>query len=64
MKQRLIGNSGAKIHYSGPYVLVSPEIRRYCFDMKSVDVTAEDIKNYDCVVVGSNHVDFDYSMIH
>jgi len=60
---QLIQKCGAEIHYSDPYVPVFPKMRRYSFDMKSVDLTTESIQGYDCIVVGTDHVDFDYKMI-
>ena len=60
---QLIQDCGAEINYSDPYVPVFPQMRRYSFDLKSVEATAENIKEYDCIVVGTDHVDFDYKMI-
>ncbi len=60
---QLIQDCGAEIDYSDPYVPVFPKMRRYSFDLNSVAITADNIKNYDCVVVGTDHVDFDYKMI-
>ena len=60
---QLIQDCGAEIEYSDPYVPVFPKMRRYSFDLSSVDATVENIKKYDCVVVGTDHVDFDYKMI-
>lgn len=60
---QLAQDCGAEMHYSDPYVPVFPAMRRYSFTMKSIDVTSESIKNYDCVVVGTDHADFDYEMI-
>ena len=60
---QLIQDCGAEIHYSDPYVPVFPKMRRYNFSMNSVDVSIENIKNYDCIVVGTDHGDFDYKMI-
>jgi len=60
---QLIQDCGAEIHYSDPYVPVFPKMRRYSFNMNSVEATSENIKNYDCIVVGTDHVDFDYKMI-
>ena len=60
---QLIQDCGANIDYSGPYVPVFPKMRRYSFDMSSVEATAENIEKYDCVVIGTDHVDFDYKMI-
>ncbi len=60
---QLVQNCGAEIHYSDPYVPIFPKMRRYSFDMKSIDMTSENIKDYDCIVVGTDHADFDYEMI-
>ena len=60
---QLVQDCGADIQYSDPYVPVFPAMRRYSFDMKSIDVTSENIKDYDCVIVGTDHADFDYEMI-
>jgi len=60
---QLIQDCGAEINYSDPYVPVFPKMRRYSFSMNSVEVTSENIKNYDCIVVGTDHGDFDYKMI-
>ena len=60
---QLMQDCGAEIDYSDPYVPVFPKMRRYSFDLTSVDATVENIKQYDCVVVGTDHVDFDYKMI-
>ena len=60
---QLIQDCGAEIHYSDPYVPVFPKMRRYSFDLVSVETTAENIKEYDCVVIGTDHIDFDYKMI-
>ena len=54
---------GALVEYSDPHVPVFPRMRRYRFDLKSVDLTAERLADYDCVVVGTNHDAFDYAMI-
>jgi UDP-N-acetyl-D-glucosamine dehydrogenase len=60
---QLIQDSGAEISYSDPYVPVFPKMRRYNFKMNSVAASSENIKTYDCIVVGTDHVDFDYNMI-
>ncbi len=60
---QLVQDCGAEIHYSDPYVPVFPRMRRYSFEMKSIDVNNENIKDYDCVVIGTDHADFDYEMI-
>lgn len=60
---QLMQDCGAKIQYSDPYVPTFPKMRRYNFEMDSVEVTSASVQEYDCIVVGTDHVDFDYKMI-
>jgi UDP-N-acetyl-D-glucosamine dehydrogenase len=55
---------GAVVHYSDPHVPVFPKIRRCHFDLSSVEPTAENLADYDCVLIATNHDDFDYETIH
>jgi len=55
---------GAAVHYSDPHVPVFPKIRRYYFDLASVELTAENLKSYDCILLATNHDAFDYNAIH
>jgi UDP-N-acetyl-D-glucosamine dehydrogenase len=54
---------GATVEYSDNYVPVFPKMRRYSFDLKTIELTKENIQSYDCIVVATNHDDFDYPMI-
>lgn len=54
---------GAVVEYSDPLIPVFPKIRTYRFDMRSVPLTAETIKTYDCILLATNHDDFDYELI-
>ncbi len=54
---------GAQVEYSDMYVPVFPKMRRYSFDLKTIELTKENIQSYDCIVVATNHDDFDYPMI-
>ena len=54
---------GALIEYSDPYVPVFPKMRRYRFNLTSIDLTAAAIAAFDCVLIGTNHDAFDYDMI-
>ena len=42
---------------------VLPHVRKYHFDMKSVDLTPENIKSYDVVLISTNHACYDYGEI-
>ena len=56
-------HNGATVEYSDPYVPVFPRMRRYRFVLNSVNLTADAVTAYDCIVIGTNHDDFDYGMI-
>ncbi len=59
----LLENKGCRIAYSDPYVPVFPKMRRYHFDLSSMPLTPEVLERTDCVVIATNHDDFDYEMI-
>lgn len=55
---------GATIAYSDPHVPVFPKLRDHVhFDLKSVDITPETIRSYDCVLLATDHDRFDYNLI-
>lgn len=60
---QLIQDCGAEVSYSDPYVPVFPKMRKYQFELQSVEATPENIQQFDCIVVGTDHKDFDYNMI-
>lgn len=54
---------GAVISYSDPHVPVFPKMREHHFDLSSVEITAEALKTYDCVLIATNHDVFDFDLI-
>lgn len=58
-----IRDEGARLDYSDPHVLVFPKMREHNFDLKSVSLTPDVLKSYDCVVLATDHDKFDYDMI-
>jgi UDP-N-acetyl-D-glucosamine dehydrogenase len=54
---------GAVIHYTDPHVPIFPKMREHSFELKSVAITPEMIRSYDCVVVATDHDKFEYDMI-
>jgi len=54
---------GAIVDYSDTYVPVFPKMRRYSFNLSSVELTSNSIQSYDCVVISTNHDDYDYPNI-
>lgn len=55
---------GAQIAYSDPHVPVFPHIPGHSyFDLKSENLTAENIADFDCIVVTTDHDKFDYALL-
>ena len=54
---------GAEVSYSDPHVPVFPKMREHHFDLSSVDLKADTLKSYDCVLLATDHAKFDYDMI-
>jgi UDP-N-acetyl-D-glucosamine dehydrogenase len=60
----LLRDRDVAIEYSDYKVPVFPKMREHHFDLKSVELTADRIASYDCVVVLTDHSDFPYDFIH
>lgn len=59
----LLRAKGADIAYSDPYLPTFPRKRAYRFNLTSVQITAESVASYDCILVATNHDAFDYDLI-
>lgn len=58
----LLEEKGAFVEYSDPHVPVFPKMREHSFDLSSIDLTPENIAQYDVLLVATNHSAFDYKM--
>lgn len=56
-------DEGAVIDYTDPHVPVFPKMREHEFDLKSIYLSSETLKKYDCVVLATDHDKFDYDLI-
>ena len=56
-------NLGADIAYSDPHIPVFPVIRKYSFNLSSVELTPENLSAFDCVLLATDHDKFDYGLI-
>jgi len=54
---------GAEVNYSDSDVPVFPAMRSYKFDLQSIDLSADTLEQYDCVVLATDHDVFDYELI-
>jgi UDP-N-acetyl-D-glucosamine dehydrogenase len=59
----LFKKRGAKVEYNDPYILTTHKQREHDLRMKSVPLTAANLKKYDVVVISTDHDCYDYGMI-
>lgn len=59
----LLRAKGAGVAYSDPFVPAFPPMREHSFDLSSVEVTPEVLSKFDCVLLSTDHDDFDYDLI-
>ena len=55
---------GANVAYSDPYFDVFPKMRNYNFDLTSVVLNKKNLKNFDAVVLATDHDSFNYESIY
>ena len=54
---------GARVEYCDPYFPKFPQMRRYDFDLTSLELTTEVLRTFDCVVIGVDHDCFDFDLV-
>ncbi|HEX2963193.1 MAG TPA: nucleotide sugar dehydrogenase [Ignavibacteriales bacterium] len=54
---------GAEVSYNDPFVPRLPKTRKYEFHMDSVELTAENLRSFDVVVLSTDHTNYDYKFI-
>lgn len=59
----LLVKQGAVVTYSDPFIPELPRLRNFHVDVKSVDVTPQVLSSMDCVLILTDHDEFDYQMI-
>ena len=59
----LLREKGAILSYSDPYVPSFPPMRKHSFSLESKEITKEYLRQCDCVLIATNHDDFDYEFI-
>jgi UDP-N-acetyl-D-glucosamine dehydrogenase len=60
----LLTQRGALLDYNDPYFPALFKMRHYDFsNMKSVDLTPENLAKYDCVLIATDHTAYDYDAI-
>ncbi|NLH41168.1 MAG: nucleotide sugar dehydrogenase [Planctomycetes bacterium] len=59
----LLKAKGAKVDYNDPYIPHTHKQREYDLQMTSKKLTAKMLASYDCVLISTNHSDYDYDWI-
>ena len=59
----LLREKGAKVDYNDPYIPITHKQRKYDLQMKSKKLSAGLLKQYDAVIIATNHSDYDYEWI-
>jgi UDP-N-acetyl-D-glucosamine dehydrogenase len=59
----LLMQNGANVDYNDPYIPQTRKMRKYDFKKSSVTLTKETLKQYDCVVIATDHTSYDYELI-
>jgi UDP-N-acetyl-D-glucosamine dehydrogenase len=54
---------GADVQYSDSHVPVFPKMREHHFELSSVELTAENIASFDCVLIATDHDSVDYELL-
>lgn len=59
----LLKDRGAKVDYNDPYVAKTHKMRHYDLGMQSVPLSKEMLSSYDCVLISTDHSDYDWDFI-
>jgi len=59
----ILREKGAKVDYNDPYVPKLPKTRKYNYDMVSVELTKNNLKKYDVIILSTDHSDYNYKFI-
>ena len=59
----LLSAMDANVCYNDPHISKFPKLRKYNFDLKSVELTPKMLKSMDCAVIVTNHSVYDFDFI-
>lgn len=60
----LLEAKGAMVDYHDPHIPIAPKMRKYSIQKRSIELTQENIKDYDCVIVATDHSYYDEEVLH
>ena len=58
-----LNHMGARVDYSDPHIPKFKKMRKYRYDLQSVELTPQSLSSYDAVVLATDHDAFDYDLI-
>lgn len=56
-------NKGALVDYNDPHVPKLPSMRMYKIQRESIPLTPDNIAGYDCLLIATDHSDYDFKFI-
>jgi UDP-N-acetyl-D-glucosamine dehydrogenase len=59
----LFSRAGARVEYHDPHIPQTKKVRKYDLKMKSVPLTAENLAQFDAVVISTDHSAVDYGLV-
>ena len=59
----LILDKGGQVDYNDPFIPELPSMRMYDIHRKSIELTPENIAEYDCVLIATDHSQYDFEVI-
>jgi UDP-N-acetyl-D-glucosamine dehydrogenase len=59
----LLREKGAEVHYNDPHIPMLQPMRKYSFNLKSTDLSAETLASMDCILLATDHSAYDYRFI-
>ncbi|MGC8893030.1 MAG: nucleotide sugar dehydrogenase [Candidatus Saccharicenans sp.] len=60
----LLKARGAEVDYNDPYIPKPPKTRKWKLEKDSVPLTAKNLAAYDCVIIATDHSQYDADFIH
>lgn len=59
----LLKEKGADVDYNDPYIPKAPRMRKHKLNNASIQLTSENLGGYDCVVIATDHPEYDPEFI-
>jgi UDP-N-acetyl-D-glucosamine dehydrogenase len=59
----ILEDKGAEVDYNDPFIPKMPHVRKYHYEMQSVELTPENLGKYDVILISTDHSSYDYQKI-